>query len=152
MASNLARSRPPSASPNSHNYGHQVHLQTRSITASKYIFKERRRVYGDSGVTKVQTVMGRTYSADPGVDSHHLISILSYDTMKIHYFSQPFGLTRSVRNIMDPRNCVGSSPLGSIITSHPIPMLLDPELLFLMSSLWISRGVRRSVYSGLSAV
>jgi len=35
--SNLARSEPPSVSPNSLNHGLQVHLQTRSITASKCI-------------------------------------------------------------------------------------------------------------------
>jgi len=37
--SKLARSRPPSLSPNSLDYGLQVHLQTRSITASKCISK-----------------------------------------------------------------------------------------------------------------
>jgi len=35
--SNLAQSRPPSVSPNSLNHGLQVHLQTRSITASMCI-------------------------------------------------------------------------------------------------------------------
>jgi len=34
--SNLARSRPPSASPNSLDHGHQVYLQTHSITACKF--------------------------------------------------------------------------------------------------------------------
>jgi len=52
-ASKFARSQPPSASPNSLDYGLQVHLSTRSITASKYIVNERRRVYGDTGVTEV---------------------------------------------------------------------------------------------------
>jgi len=37
--SKLARSRPPSASPNSLDHGLQVHLQTRSIAASKCISK-----------------------------------------------------------------------------------------------------------------
>jgi len=104
--------------------GLQVHFQTRSIAASKfisdlsrtpfpsasqtllikYLFKERRRMYGDTGVTEVDRVTGSIYSADPGVDRHHLISISSYHTMKIHTLSFPtFGLTRSVR---DPRNCV----------------------------------------------
>jgi len=148
--SKLARSQPPSVSLNSHHYGLHVHLQTRSITASKYIFKERRQVYRDTGVTEVERVTGSIYSADPGVD-RHLISILSYHTMKIHYLSQPFGLTRSVRDIMGPRNCVGSSTPGSIISSHPIPMLFEPEPLYLMNSLWMSREVRRSVEGGLSA-
>jgi len=175
--SKLARSQPPSASPNlldyslqsrsitaskciskltwlrppiSLDHGLQVHLQTRSITASKYIFNERRRVYRDTGVTEVERVTGSRYSADPGVD-RHLISILSYHTMKIHYLSQPFGLTHSVRDIMDPCNCVWASTPGNIISSHPIPTLLEPELLFRMNSLWMSWEVRRSVEGGLSA-
>ena len=93
---------------------------------------------------------GSRYSADPGVD-RHLISILSYHTMKIHYLSQPFGLTHSVRDIMDPCNCVGSSTSGSIISSHPIPTLLEPERLFLTNSLGMSQEVWRSVEGGLSA-
>jgi len=152
-ASKFARSQPPSVSLNSHDYGLQLHLQTRSITASKYIFKERRRVYGDTGVTEVERVTGSIYSADPGVDRHHLISISSYHTMTIHTLSFPtFGLTRSVRDIVDPRNCVGSSTPGSIISSHPIRMFLEPAPLFLMNSVWMSREVRRrSVDGGLSA-
>ena len=106
-------------------------------------------MYGDTGVTEVERVTGSIYSADPGVDRHDLISILSYHTMKIHTLSFPaFGLTR---DIMDPRNCVASSTLGSIISSHPIPSLLEPELLFLMNSLWMLREVWRSVDGGLSA-
>jgi len=52
-------------------------------------------------------VTGSIYSADPGVDRHHLISILSYDTMKVQtLFFPTFGLTHSVRNFVDVRNCV----------------------------------------------
>jgi len=139
--SKLARSQSPSVSLNSHDYGLQVHLQTRSITASKYIFKERQRVYGDTGVTEMERVTGSIYSADPGVDRHHLISISSNHTMKIHTLSFPtFGLTCSVRDIVDPRNCVGSSTPGSIISSHPIRTLLEPEPLFLMNSLCMLNG------------
>jgi len=78
--SKLARSRPPS----SHDHGLQLHLQTGSITASKciaeftqsaspsasqtrsikYIFKERRRLYGDTGVTELGRATGSIYSAD----------------------------------------------------------------------------------------
>ena len=106
--SRLARLR----SASSHDHGLQVHLQTRSITASMYIFNERRWVYRDTGVTEVHRVTGSIYSADPGVDRHHLISISSYHTMKIHTLSFPtFGLTRSVR---DPRNCV--DPHGRVVS------------------------------------
>jgi len=129
-----------------------VHLKTRSITASKYIFIERWRVYGDTGVTEVERVTGSIYLADPRVDRHHLISISSYHTMKIHTLSFPtFGLTRSVRDIVDPSNRMGSSMPGSIRSSHPIPTLLNPAPLFLMNSIWMSREVRRSVDGRLSA-
>jgi len=155
--STLAQSQSPSVALNSHDYSLQVHLQTHSITASKYIFKERRLVYGDTGVTKVERVMGSIHSADPGEDRHHPISISSNHTKKIHTLSFPtFGFTRSVRDIADPRNCVGSSTTGSIISSHPIPTLLEPEPLFepeplvLMNSIWMSREVRWSVHGGLS--
>ena len=58
---------------------------------------------------------GSVYSADPGVDRHHLISISSYHTMKIHTLSFPtFGLTRSVRDIVDPRNWV--DPHGCVVS------------------------------------
>jgi len=150
--SKLARSQSPSVSLNSHDYGLQVNLQTRSITASKYIIKDRRQDYGDTVVPKVERVTGSIYSADRGVDRHHLISISTNQTMKIHTLSFPtFGLTRSVRDSVDPRNCVGSSMPGSIISSDPIPMLLEPELLFLMNSDWMSQEVRLSVDGGLSA-
>ena len=110
-------------------------------------------MYGDTGVTEVERVTGSIYSADPGVDRHHLISISSYHTMKIHTLSFPtFGLTCSVRNIVDPRNCLGSSTPGSIISSHPIPTILEPEPLILLNSVWMSRQVWRSVDGGLSAI
>jgi len=155
--STLARSQSPSVSLHSHDYGLHVDLQTRSITASKYIFKEQRRVYPDTEVPEVDRVTGSIYSADPGVDRHHPISISSNHTEKIHTLSFPtFGLTRSVRDIVDPCNCVGSLTVGSIISCHPIPTLLVPEplceseQLFLMNSVWMPREVRRSVDGGLS--
>jgi hypothetical protein len=105
--SKLAQSRPPSGSLSSLDLSLQVHLQTRSITASKYILKERWQLSGDTGVTEVDRVTGSIYSADPGVDRHHLISISSYHTMKIHTLSFPtFRLTRSVRDFLGPRNRV----------------------------------------------
>jgi len=50
----FTQSRSPIASPNSLDDSLKVYLQTHSITASKYISKERRWVYGDAGVTKVK--------------------------------------------------------------------------------------------------
>ena len=127
--SNVARSRPPSVSLSSLNVSFQVHIQTGSTAAPKciseftrspspsasqtrsikYIFKERRRLYGDRGVMELGRVMRSIYSVDPRVDRHHLISISSYHTMKIHTLSFPtFGLTRSVRDFMDPHGRVVS--------------------------------------------
>jgi len=134
--SKLAQSPPPS----SHDRGLQVPLQTRSITASKYIFKERRWVYRDTGVTEVDRVTGSIYSADPGLDRHHLISILSHHITIIHTLSFPtFGLTRFVRDFGSAQ-LRGSSTLGSIISSHAIPMLLEPEMLFLLNSVCMFNG------------
>jgi hypothetical protein len=117
--SKLAQSRSRSGSLNSLDYVLRVYLQIHSITASKSIsklarsqplstsFKERRPVYGNTGVTEADRVKGSIYQADPGVDRHHLISITSYHTTKIHTLSFPtFGLTRSVREVVDPPNCV----------------------------------------------
>ena len=92
-------------------------------------------MYGDTGVTEVASVTGSIYSADPGVDRHYLISISSNHTMKIHTLSfLNFALTCTVHHIVDPRNCMGSSMLGSIISSHLIPMLLEPKTLLLSVS------------------
>jgi len=107
----LARSRPPSASPNSLDHGLHVHLSTRLITASKYIVNERRRVFGDTGVTEVDWATGSTYSGDPGVDRHHLIFITS-GSMQLRGFSRP----------------------GSIISSHLLPRVLELEWFFLTNS------------------
>jgi len=157
--SKLTRSWPPSPSLSSLERSLQLHLQTRSITASKciseftrslglqvhlqtrwiaaskciseftrsqspsasqtssmkYIFKVRRRLYRDTRVTEVDRVTGSIYSADPAVDRHHLIPISSYHTMKIHTLCFPtFGLTRSVRDLVDPRNCV--DPHGRVVS------------------------------------
>jgi len=124
--SKLDRSRPPSASPNWIDHGLQVHLSVHSmsaskciskaglITASKYIVKERRWVYGDTGVTEVERATRSIYSGDPGVDRQHLIFISSCHTTKIHTLSFPtFRLTRSVRDL-DPRNCV--DPHGRVVS------------------------------------
>jgi len=129
-----------------------VHLQTCSIRASKYIFKKRRRVNRDTRVTVVERVLGNIYSADPRVDRHHLISISSYHTMKIHTLSFPtFGLTRSVRDFVAACNCM--DPQRRVVSYFPTQFatLLEPEPLFLMNFVWMSRDVWRSVDGGLSA-
>jgi len=103
--SEFTGSQSPSPSPHSLDPGLQVHLQICSIMASKYMIKQRRQVYRDTVVTEVDIVTGSVYSADPGVDRHHLISISSHHTMKIHTLSfTTFGFTWCVRDFVDPSN------------------------------------------------
>jgi len=98
--SKLAGSWPPTVSLDLNHYS----LQVRTITASKYFSKEQRQVYRNVGVMEVQRVTGSIYSADPRVYRYHPISIASCHTMKIHILSIPtFGLTRSVRDFVDPQ-------------------------------------------------
>jgi hypothetical protein len=105
MASKCVSNQAPLQPPSSHYHSLQVHLRARSITASKYIFQQWQWVYEDTGVTEVDRVTGNLYSADPGVYSHHLISISSHYAMEILTLSfRPFGLTHSVRDILEPRN------------------------------------------------
>jgi len=98
--------RPPSASLSSLDFSLHEHLQTSSIMASKYIMEVQQQVYRDTGVMVVDRVMGTIYSAHRGVHRHHLISISSYHTMKIHILSFPtFSLTHSVQDFADTHNC-----------------------------------------------
>jgi len=128
-SSNLDWSWPPSVSPNTLNSSIQVHLWLHSISVSKCISKHARLRRPSTSswsegtvqrfrVTEVDRVMGRLYSAHPGVDRHHLISISSYHTMKIHTLSFPtFGLTRSVRDFMDAQHRVVSYLLTRFLRS-----------------------------------
>jgi hypothetical protein len=40
----------------------------------------------------------------------------------------------------------------SLMFTHPIPALLEPETLFPLNSVWVSQEVRRSVDGGLSDI
>jgi len=131
-------------------FGIPVHLLTPLITASINIIKERRRVYGYTGVTEVERVLGSVYSDDRRVRRDPVISILSYHRMKIRTLSfQTVSLARSIRDYLGSRNCVNPQPRvlsflvvqlrapstpGSIICSHPIPTLRTPESLLVMQS------------------
>jgi len=125
--------------PSSHDHRLQVHPQTHSITASMYIIKEWRRVNWVSGVKEVDRVTGSTYSADPGVYRHHLISISCYHTMRMHTLCFPtFGLTRSVRDFVDPGNCVDPQrQLVSYLLTQVLPSSNQK-----LSVSWISSGCR----------
>jgi hypothetical protein len=95
--------------------------------------------YRVTGVAEMDEVMGGIFSGDPGVDSLHrscistcIISshlILLYNELHTLSFSS-FDLTRS-----STRFRRFSRP-GSIISSHLLPMLLEPEPLFLTNSFW----------------
>jgi len=114
--SEFTRSRPPSASPNSLNHGLQVHLWVHSISRSPSAAPNtldhglqvhlqgatagvRRYRGNEGGQSDGEYIFGRPRSRQ--TSSH---SISSYHTMKIHTLSFPtFGLTRSVRDFVDPR-------------------------------------------------
>jgi hypothetical protein len=103
----LAQSRPPSGFLSSLHLSLQAPLQTGSITASKYIFKEQWRLYWDTGLMEVDRVMGSIYSADCGVHRHHLISISFCHIMKIQSLSfSTVSLARSVEDCVDPVTCL----------------------------------------------
>jgi hypothetical protein len=118
--SEFTQSQTSSASPNSLDYGTQVHLWVNAISVSKCISKYARSrspsttLRSDSryreiqgGVEEVDKVPGSIYSADPRVDRHHLISISSYHTINTCTVSFPtFVLTNSVQDFMDLCNCV----------------------------------------------
>ena len=146
-ASKFARLQPPSVSRNSLDCDLQVNPQTRSITAYKYIIYRAtppvwRYMGNGGGMSEEEYIFRRPRS--------RLAS--TYHAMKIHTLSFPtFGLTRSVRDMVDPRNRLGSSTPCIILSSHPIPTLLKLGPLFLKNSAWTLREVRRSVLGGLSA-
>jgi hypothetical protein len=100
---------------------------------------------------EVDRVTGSIYSADSGVDRHHLISISSYHTMKIHSIFPNFWSHLLCPSFLGSMQLRGFSMPGSIISSHPIPTLLEPAPLFFTNIVWMSRDVRRSVDGGLSA-
>jgi len=93
--------------------GLQVHLQTRSIMASKYIFKDRRQLFGDTRETEVDRVTGSIYSADPGVDRHYLISISSI----------PFGCRERWGGVL----MLGSLPSSSFVSPQWPPSGASPS-------------------------
>jgi len=107
---------------------------------------------GDMGVTEMDGATGSIYSEDPGVDR----SCISFCIISSHYTTN-YTLYLShllislvlpwIRRSMQLR---GSSGPGSIISSHPLPKLLEPEPLCLTNSLCMSQEVQRSVDDGLS--
>jgi hypothetical protein len=140
--SKLSGSRPPNASLSSPvDLSVHVHLQTRLITATKYIFHKRLGLYGEAGVNDVDRGMGSIFSADPRVDRHHLVSISSYHIKKIHYIIPNFWFSLLCRRFCGFTQLHGTLTPGSIIYSNPIPRLLESEPLFLMNSLWTLREV-----------
>ena len=130
--SKLTPSQPPSALMSSLHLGLEVYLQRCSFAASKYIIQEWWRVYGDTGVMEVNRVMGSIDSAGPRVKRHHLISIPSYQRMKIHTIFHNFW-----SHSLCPKSS-GSSMSGSIISSHSISTSLEPEQLIFMNSVSMS--------------
>jgi hypothetical protein len=132
----------------SHHHRHSACLRT-----------ELRRVYGatgmtqvdcatgadrDTGVTEMDGAMGSIYSGDPGVDrlSSHLIS--SYHTMNYTLSLSQLCISLVLPRIRRSTQLRGSSWPGSIVSSHPLPTLLEPEQLFLTNSFWnATRGAAK---------
>ena len=132
---------------------------------------ELRRVYGDTGMTEMDWATGADgytgatemdgatgsiYSGDPWVDrlsSQHLISshlISSYNELHTLLFPA-FVLTRSVRDPVDPRNCV--NPHGRVV-SHLLTLFLRASSQNRSLSripFGMPQDVRQSVDDGLSA-
>jgi len=103
-------------------------------------------VFGDTGVAEMGGVTGGLYSGGPGVDSLHcILDLISsfYHTMNytLHHSHHLISLALSDT----PCGSVqlrGSSQPGSIIPSHSLPTLLEPEPLYLTNSFWNAvRGV-----------
>jgi len=108
---------------------------------------EQWQVCGDTGMMEMGWATGSIYPGDPGVDrlSSHLVSQLaSHLIISSHLIIQR--ITHSiVPSIWSHSYCprfrgstqlLGSSQPRSIISSHPLPMLLEPEPLFLTNSFW----------------
>jgi len=100
---------------------------------------------------EVDRVTGSIYSADPGVDRYHLISISSYHTMKIHCMITNFCSHSVCPGFCGSTQMCESSMPCSIISSHPICPILEPELLFVMHSVWMSPELQGTVDSVLPA-
>ena len=143
--------------------GLQVHLQTPSIPASKCI-SEFTRCWSASASPKSldpglyvhrqgATVGIRWYSGNGGGQSDgeyilgrpwsrqtssHFHLIISYNE-NTHSIFPNFWSQSLCPRFHGSTQLRGPSTPGSIISSHPIPMLFQPELLFLMISIWMSR-------------
>jgi hypothetical protein len=123
-ASKIALLWPQSVSPSLHHHGLLLHLLTCWIAASQYLFKECWGAYGNTGVTEVDSGTESTYLANPGVYRQHFISILSYHTLKVHSISCNVWSDSRCPRFGSPQ-LPGTSTQGSIISSHPIPTLLE---------------------------
>jgi hypothetical protein len=91
-------------------------------------------------MTKMESATGSIYLRDPGVDRHHLIIQSTHSIFPGSW--SPLQL---------PSYCSYTQFVSFIkagypyISSHPLPMLLAPELLFLRNSLRIPCEVQWSV-------
>jgi len=111
----------PSAYSNSLNHGLQVHLWVHSISVSKCISNTLDQIYLQWAMAVVRLYRGNGGGQSdwgyilgrPRSDRHHLISIFSSHTIQFHTLFFPnCGLTRSVRDFVDPRNCIDPHSRG----------------------------------------
>jgi len=181
LLSRLAPNRPlPSTPPISLDHTLQVHLQTRFIPASKCIsectrswppsaspnlFDHGRGVYlWIHSILDTKCVSEFTHSRPPSASlnslDHGLRVHVQWATAGVQRYRGNGG-GRSHREYIFRRRIVissgstqlrGFSRLGSIISSHFLPRLLELEPFFLKNSIWMSREVWRNVNGGLTAV
>jgi hypothetical protein len=142
-----------------HDHGLEVHLQTRSIRASKCLSKpiqlQTQSTSSRSNCGCMVTLVQQRWIEWWGVyirQTPKSIDILSVPSqISIQWTYTPYISFHSLcLRLCGCMQLSGFSMLGSIISCNQIPMLLETEHVLLMRSIWMSQGVRQSVNGGLS--
>lgn len=108
-----------------------------------------RVAYRDTGIIGIDWVMGSIYSVGNWMDRHHLI--LSLYTEYTHSIFTNFLCHSLLVRFLIPTQFHGFSWLGSITSSHSLPILLEPEPLFLTNTLQMPCEVQQSIHYPLSS-
>jgi len=95
---------------------------------------------GDTGVAEMDGVMGGIHLGGPGVDSLH--GILDLISSSYHTTNYTLNLSHFLISLALSETPCGSAQLrvslqpGSIIPSHPLPTLLEPDPPCLTNAVW----------------
>ena len=122
---------------------------------SKQIYRDDEHRLCDGGRTEIDYTTASIYSTDQR--THRLpylilYLILSYHTTNYTLYIPIFWSYSRFLKLCGSMQLRWSSWLGSIISSHPLSMHLEPEPLFLMNSFWMPREVRQHVDDGLAVL